>query len=229
MRSFALFLIISLSLYTKAFTLKSWTVKTNTFRIINIKSARDNHKLHAVIEAPNFLSKLYNYIEYVDDTYANGFILAYANTTGFNYTEPIGAAFLLTNLIYIGSGVSFLISNPSDSSFYYNTFVIEMAGLLSFNYHYNQLLLGPGRRQVKYTLLLDYIGALSAICMILVEILRQVTMESYLPVMSIELSIAGALCLLGSWVCLTGYEYIMFHGLWHIFSGAACYDLYNHI
>ena len=187
-----------------------------------------NLKLFSTPDATTFISKLYSYIEYVDDTYANGSILAYANTTGFNYTEPVGAAFLLTNCFYIASGASILAKNPSNNIYYYSTFIIEMAGLLSFNYHFQQLVLGPGRRQVKYALLLDYIGAITAIFMITAEIIHQSTL-GYIPAQSIELSIAGSLCLLGSWVCLTGYEYIVFHSLWHIFSGAACYELYNHI
>ena len=176
---------------------------------------------------PTYLSKVYNCIEFIDDKYANGFILSYANTTGFNYTEPIGALFLLTNVAYFISGVSFLQNNPSPSVFYYNSYVIELAGLLSVNYHYNQLVRGPNQRQVKVALLLDYMSAITAILMVTIEIIHQSVYSSHIPIESIQWTLVASSCLIASWVRFDGLGYIFWHGLWHLFSSAAVYELFK--
>jgi hypothetical protein len=150
----------------------------------------------------------------------NGWILDYANTSPYNAHEPIGIIFLLTNIGYVATGLTTLLQGSS-----YQSIIIELAGLLSVNYHFKQLELGPGNIEVKKALILDYIGACTAITIVLAEVIVQ-SATGNAPINSIELSFLATACLMYSWVYVNGLEYMFFHGLWHVFSAAATYQLF---
>jgi len=171
-------------------------------------------------------SRLYNWFEEIDDKVFDGSILGYADTTPFNITEPIGSIFLLTNVVYLWA--SFAIGQQGgNGNAIAASVIIDVAGLLSINYHWNQLVKGPNNNDVRVSLILDYFGAFLAIFLILEEILRQSITTQVIPVSAILLGIFGAINLILSWVFANGAQYIFFHSLWHLFSGISSYVLFT--
>ena len=152
-----------------------------------------------------------------------GWILSYSNTSPYNITEPCGLTFLLTNTAYFATGIYGIFQGYNLQSV-----LLELAGLLSVNYHYKQLIYGRDDIEVKKALALDYFGAVTALLLIGYDVITQVLL-GYPPIVAITYSAVGAICLLFSWVFARGLPYLLWHGLWHIFSGAACYELYSHL
>lgn len=123
--------------------------------------------------------------------------------------------------------------------------MVELAGLLSINYHWKQLFYGPENIEVRKALILDYIGALSAVAIILTEIVKQsiigtrtaiylyplltfaIIYSGEFPTSAFLVGILATVNLLYSWVYVNGLGYLYFHGLWHIFSSAAVYMLFT--
>ena len=167
--------------------------------------------------------RIYKWFEEIDKV-LDGSVLGYADTTPFNVTEPIGALFLLTNVVYAWASLAMWQQggNPVQA------LVIDAAGLLSINYHWNQLVKGPNNNDVRIALILDYFGAFLAIFLILEETVYQ-SITAQVPVTAIFCGVLGLFNLVLSWVFANGAQYIFFHSLWHLFSGVASYVLFSRL
>lgn len=97
----------------------------------------------------------------------------------------------------------------------------EVAGVVSFIYHYSQLKFGQNRNEVRLALVIDYITAGMAL----------ITGAVYLTQMGIQLipldciiwGILSIAALSLSWVWEFGIPYLFWHSIWHILSAYTGY------
>ncbi len=150
------------------------------------------------------------------DNATGGWGLSYADLSPQTPTSPAGIAFLATNVLYGAVGVSLSMNGDV----FYGT-LTELAGLVSFAYHYAQLELGAGRGEVRLALLIDYLTAGSAL--IVGGIYMVQTGLEYLPSSVILSGLSAIVCLSLCWVWEYGLPYILFHSLWHVLSAWTAY------
>jgi len=148
-----------------------------------------------------------------------------SDTRPFSPREPIGAIFLATNMGYFVSSAYFF-QTASTPGFYFSG-LIDLAGVVSFFYHYTQLQLGPWRSEVKLALLLDYVVAITSVISVL-AILSSFVKSGYISESHvIEATACGSLSLVflfASWF-QQSLNYLVLHGLWHLISSIAVYKL----
>merc|ERR1711957_92542 len=145
------------------------------------------------------------------DEVSGDWALSYADLSPVTPKTPSGVSFLATNIGYAGVGLALGLQGE-----YLLGILTEIAGIVSFWYHYSQLELGQNRSEVRLALLTDYITAGAAI----------ITGGFYMAqigISSLQLEVfgfggAGILCLGLCWVWEFGYPYLVLHSLWHIFS-----------
>lgn len=185
----------------------------------------EKHDSMAVSTVSMFVATLDTFL---DDH--KSFLFSYADLTKIReetVLQPIGWFFLGTNIAYIISGLFVALSSGDKAVAGVS---IELAGLISFIYHFLQIRLGPNRIEVRRSLLVDYLGALSA------GILCSLDMLSFL--MNVPLGfitqtggvLVLALTSLATLVrsamfyekdqCL---EYVFWHSLWHFLSALTAY------
>lgn len=150
--------------------------------------------------------------EAVDEA-TGGWGLSYADLRPATPRTPVGLGFLATNIFYLTGGA--YLGIKGDVFFGGLT---ELAGIVSFAYHYLQLDLGVNRSEVRLVLLLDYITAGATLLtggayMIQAGI-------SHVPVEALFTAIGALASLSLCWVWEFGYPYIFWHSLWHILSAA---------
>mmetsp|Transcript_21615 Transcript_21615/g.30283 ORF Transcript_21615/g.30283 Transcript_21615/m.30283 type:complete len:294 (+) Transcript_21615:15-896(+) len=148
--------------------------------------------------------------EKLDDVTGN-WALSYADLSPETPKTPAGILFLVTNIFYAISGIGLALHG--DVVFGALT---EVAGIVSFWYHYTQLELGKDRKEVRLTLLIDYLTAGSALIYGTVY-LAQLGISATSPEMLASGAISIA-CLSLCWVWEYGYPYLFWHSLWHITS-----------
>lgn len=128
----------------------------------------------------------------------------------------MGIAFLLTNILYNAAGVYLL----THGDIFYGT-LMELAGIVSFVYHYTQLELGKDRSEVRLALLIDYFFAGSAL---LTGTYYMITVGlGEIPVEALTSAVGAVICLSLCWLWEYGYPYILWHSLWHILSAYTGY------
>lgn len=150
------------------------------------------------------------------DTFSNGWGLSYADLRPVTPRTPVGIAFLLTNLLYNAAGI-YLLTN---GDIFYGT-LMELAGIVSFVYHYTQLELGKDRSEVRLALLIDYFFAGSAL---LTGTFYMIAVGfGAIPVEALTSAVGAVICLSLCWVWEYGYPYILWHSLWHILSAYTGY------
>ena len=104
----------------------------------------------------------------------------------------------------------------------------EVAGIVSFWYHYSQLNFGQDRKEVRLALLIDYFTAGTALLCGAVY-MAQMGIDS-VPFESLVWGGASVVCLTLCWVKEVGYWYLFWHSLWHIGSAYTGYLVgQNHI
>ena len=150
------------------------------------------------------------------DTFTNGWGLSYADLRPVTPRTPVGIAFLLTNILYNAAGIYLL----SHADIFYGT-LMELAGIVSFVYHYTQLELGKDRSEVRLALLIDYFFAGSALLtgtyyMIIVGF-------GAIPMEALTSAVGAVICLSLCWVWEYGCPYILWHSLWHVLSAYTGY------
>jgi len=145
------------------------------------------------------------------DSVSGDWALSYADLTPETPKTPAGIAFLSTNFCYVLSGI--ILAMKGD--FIFGGFT-ELAGAVSFWYHYSQLEYGQNRSEVRLTLLIDYLSALTAIVIGLFYITQMGLSE--IPFNAILSSGIAVGCLSLCWVWEYGVPYLFWHSLWHIFS-----------
>ena len=150
------------------------------------------------------------------DEVTGDWALSYADLSPATPKTPAGISFLLTNICYAFAGI-FLITQ---GDFFYGG-LVEIAGIVSFWYHFSQLEFGRDRSEVRLALLTDYITAGSAL----------ITGGAYMVQMGIS-SVPFDALIFGTgsiislslcWVWEFGYPYIVFHSIWHILSAYTGY------
>jgi hypothetical protein len=93
-------------------------------------------------------------IQTVLDTVSDGWVLSYANLHPDTPQTLYGQLFLFSNVAYFIVGIIVLQVYQD----YWFGSIIEVVSVLSYNYHYQQLL-DTDRNAVRLSLLLDYMGA----------------------------------------------------------------------
>mmetsp|Transcript_12040 Transcript_12040/g.15037 ORF Transcript_12040/g.15037 Transcript_12040/m.15037 type:complete len:257 (+) Transcript_12040:57-827(+) len=147
------------------------------------------------------------------DSFTGGWALSYADLNPSTPATPAGISFLATNAGYAVAGV--LLSLQGELTL---GILTELAGLVSFWYHFSQLEYGGGefRSEVKLALLCDYVVASAAL---LTGGYYLVSMGwQAVPLPALVAAVASVVCLLLSWVWEFGYPYMFWHSLWHVLS-----------
>ncbi|KAL7548586.1 hypothetical protein ACHAWF_011865 [Thalassiosira exigua] len=148
--------------------------------------------------------------EAVDEA-TGGWGLSYADLQPATPKTTVGQVFLATNFFYAAAGL--WLGFRGD--WFYGG-LTELAGIVSFVYHYTQLEFGKNRSEVRLALLVDYFCAGSALVTGGVYMI-QAGIGS-VPVDALLAAGAAAVCLSLCWVWEFGYPYIFWHSLWHVLS-----------
>ncbi|KAL7526167.1 hypothetical protein ACHAXR_001359, partial [Thalassiosira sp. AJA248-18] len=148
--------------------------------------------------------------EAVDEA-TGGWGLSYADLHPATPQTTIGQAFLATNFFYAAAGL--WLGFKGD--WFYGG-LTELAGIVSFVYHYTQLEFGKNRSEVRLALLIDYFTAGSALITGGVYMIQAGI--SSVPVDALLAAGASTVCLSLCWVWEFGYPYIFWHSLWHVLS-----------
>ena len=157
------------------------------------------------------------------DSATGGWGLSYADLHPETPQTPLGVAFLATNACYAFGGLVLGVQGEWTLGL-----LTEVAGIVSFWYHYSQLNFGQDRKEVRLALLIDYFTAGTALLCGAVY-MAQMGIES-VPFESLVWGGASVVCLTLCWVKEVGYWYLFWHSLWHIGSAYTGYLVgQNHI
>jgi hypothetical protein len=187
----------------------------NNLDILAGKFSVDVEARYAEEAADGFFGPLLPVATKIDDL-TGGWGLSYADLSPETPRTPLGASFLATNVCYAAAGLALASGGE-----YSLGLLTEVAGAVSFWYHWSQLQLGQDRREVRLSLLIDYFTAGSAL----------VCGGSYLARLGLDVLPDGALlcggasvvCLALCWVREYGYWYLFWHSAWHIGSAYCAY------
>lgn len=157
------------------------------------------------------------------DSATGGWGLSYADLHPETPQTPLGVAFLATNACYAFGGLVLGVQGEWTLGL-----LTEVAGIVSFWYHYSQLNFGQDRKEVRLALLIDYFTAGTALLCGAVY-MAQMGIDS-VPFESLVWGGASVVCLTLCWVKEVGYWYLFWHSLWHIGSAYTGYLVgQNHI
>jgi hypothetical protein len=150
------------------------------------------------------------------DAVSGDWALSYADLSPATPKTPAGVSFLLTNVCYAYAGIVLI----SQGDFFYGS-LVELAGAVSFWYHYSQLEFGKDRSEVRLALLTDYFTAGSAL---LTGGFYMVQMGiTSVPIDALIVGGGAILALSLCWVWEFGYPYLVLHSIWHILSAYTGY------
>ena len=153
--------------------------------------------------------------EAVDEA-TGGWGLSYADLHPVTPKTTVGQVFLATNFFYCVAGIWLGLNGD----WFYGG-LTEVAGIVSFIYHYTQLEFGKNRSEVRLALLIDYFCAGAALITGGVYMVTEgITM---VPMEALVAAGASGVCLSLCWVWEFGYPYIFWHSLWHILSAYTGY------
>jgi len=144
-------------------------------------------------------------------------ILSYADLYPETERTPGGVAFLATNLVYVIAGYMLAFQGNLLLGF-----LTEIAGIVSFWYHFSQLKFGTDRAEVRLALFTDYLTAGSTILTGGWYAITQVGLN-YIPYDVLFICFLSIVCLSLSWVWEYGLPYLFWHSLWHLFSAYGGY------
>ncbi|KAK1738379.1 hypothetical protein QTG54_011048 [Skeletonema marinoi] len=150
------------------------------------------------------------------DEVTGGWALTYADLHPATPRTTIGQAFLATNIFYAAGGLALGVQGD----WFYGA-LTELAGIVSFIYHYSQLEFGKNRSEVRLALLVDYFTAGAALICGGVYMV-QMGIDT-IPIDALLTAVGASVCLALCWVWEFGYPYIFWHSLWHILSALTGY------
>eukprot|EP01082_Thalassiosira_pseudonana_P002498 g2256.t1 g2256 contig11:1030007-1031122(+) len=150
------------------------------------------------------------------DEATGGWGLSYADLHPVTPRTTVGQAFLATNFCYAAGGLALGVQGE-----WFLGALTELAGIVSFWYHYSQLEFGKDRSEVRLALLIDYFTAGSALITGGVYMI-QAGIDA-VPVEALLTAGGSVICLSLCWVWEFGYPYIFWHSLWHILSALTGY------
>jgi len=188
-------------------------------RMKNTQSDSDEVKTRAQIRAENIesrdLSEGFNSIllpiaEQLDGL-TGGWALSYADLSPENENTLAGKMFLATNLGYALLGI--YLAYKGDFLFGGLT---ELAGIVSYWYHYSQLRYPGDKPEVRLALLIDYFTAGASLITATAYLVQAgIALES-IPT-NIIVAAGSAIFSLGlGWIWEYGLPYLITHSLWHI-------------
>uniref|UniRef100_A0A7S3UU94 Uncharacterized protein n=1 Tax=Heterosigma akashiwo TaxID=2829 RepID=A0A7S3UU94_HETAK len=154
------------------------------------------------------------------DRFTGGWALTYADLSPETESTPAGVAFLATNVAYALVGI--VLTAKGDALY---GFLTEIAGAVSFLYHYSQLRLGPDQLPVKIALLIDYVSAGAVILTTGVYLLALGFGSGLelLPWDAIVVGLLGVGALALGWIWEFGKPYLVLHSVWHVLSAYSGY------
>lgn len=140
---------------TKSFSRTSDLARQRSTSIFAFQEdANGSHIDDRTYENMGFLTPLAEKLDAATGDWA----LSYADLSPATPRTPAGISFLLTNLGYAVGGILII----SQGDLFYGT-LVEIAGIVSFWYHYSQLEFGQNRSEVRLALLTDYFTAGAAL------------------------------------------------------------------
>ncbi|KAL1519907.1 hypothetical protein AB1Y20_023396 [Prymnesium parvum] len=147
-----------------------------------------------------------------------GWFLQYAdlriNGTGSERTLE-GALFLSTNLAFVVAGGAFSGVGHAPAI----GLMCDLAGTFSIWYHWEQCRLGGTKHpSVQLAMLFDYALAIPTVC---VGLLYAASLGPDLPISAVVLSALAFSSLVAGWFYDKPRQYMLVHGLWHLFGAAA--------
>ncbi len=238
MKRFRILIHLSSSLYvlskSSAFTINLLSPTRNTVpghlskaslkNFINRQETIDSTQTFAIkedVESPtndrtyDNMGMLTPLAEKLDEA-TGSWALSYADLSPATPQTPAGISFLLTNLGYAVGGISII----SQGDLFYGS-LVEIAGIVSFWYHFSQLEFGQNRSEVRLALLTDYFTAGAALITGGVYML-QLGLAT-IPVDTFFVAGASLVALGLCWVWEFGYPYLVLHSIWHILSSYSGY------
>ncbi len=180
----------------------------------------------------NFPEPLQDAAQFLDEA-TGGWALSYADCSPENESTAIGISFLATNIAYLAVG-ALLYTNGEQLL----GVLAEIAGIVSYIYHYNQLASrGENSPAVRLSLFIDYFTAGSALLLGVFYLFQDFTtlvpsmtggfgaLLSLSPKLLAALgcSTAAITSLALCWVWEFGVPYLFWHSLWHLFSAGTAY------
>ena len=150
------------------------------------------------------------------DSVTGDWALSYADLSPATPKTPAGISFLLTNVCYALVGISIF----SKGDLFYGS-LVEIAGVVSFWYHYSQLEYGQNRSEVRLALLTDYFTAGAALITGGVYMVQLGLMG--IPMDTLIVATGSIVALSLCWVWEFGYPYLVLHSIWHILSSYTGY------
>ncbi|GFH43897.1 hypothetical protein CTEN210_00370 [Chaetoceros tenuissimus] len=145
------------------------------------------------------------------DGISGDWALSYADLSPSTPRTIEGRAFLATNVGYALAGIVLALQGD-----WFFAGLTELAGIVSFWYHYSQLEFGKDREEVRLALLTDYFTAGSAL---LTGGFYMIDMGiNYVPMDALICGALSIVCLSLCWVWEFGVPYLFWHSLWHLFS-----------
>ena len=163
------------------------------------------------------------------DSATGDFALSYADTRPYKANDPVGFTFLASNVVFFVAGTDLVFSGAalsgSPNIYSITGLLVDVAGVFSVKYHYDQLTEPFPSMRVRLSLLADYITAILAIGGTVGTFLQYYSSSHEAPSLYLTLAFMGVLSLLLSWRYEAGLTYIFFHGLWHILSGLATMEM----
>jgi len=150
------------------------------------------------------------------DNWTGGWGLSYADLRPETPQTAAGRAFLATNICYAAAGLALGIKGD-----YVLGSLTEVAGAVSFWYHYSQLRFGTERSEVRLALLTDYITAGTALITGGIYIAQMGI--TTLPQDTILIAAGSILCLGLCWIWEFGIPYLFWHSMWHILSAYSAF------
>lgn len=145
------------------------------------------------------------------DEVTGDWALSYADLEPSTPKSIEGQLFLATNALYAIVGIYL----GARGDFFFGA-LTELAGIVSFWYHFTQLELGKDRMEVRLALLTDYFTAGVALITGVVYCFQMGI--TAVPFDALVSGLLSAICLSLCWVWEFGIPYIFWHSLWHIFS-----------
>jgi len=188
------------------------------FKLTSVKAL---HRSCPLLSKPEVKPSAFDRIDTNTGDFIDKYVWSITDTRPYGPQTTIGTIFLTTNVGFLIASIFFYhIQNPYATSI---AIMSDVAGVASFIYHYRQLELGPDKR-VRTFLAIDYVVAITTIVISLPYFYRIASeyMGSYDKeiIASLIFGVISIVCFLIGAVS-SGLQYVVFHGLWHIFSATA--------
>lgn len=148
-----------------------------------------------------------------------GYWFTYADLRPFDEFTLEGQLFLGTNVLFFVVG-AVLATSGGDP---FLGLLCELAGTFSVGYHYAQVRLGGTNKPlVQLAVAFDYLFAVPTL---LFGLKYALSLGAALPVGAVVLSGLAFACLFAAWWWDSPLQYLVLHGLWHVFGCLAALQL----